>query len=180
MWQASHQGPDGSRHSVPTTFQAKGDAAAWLALQQGRIIERRWKPSSPRPSTQTLTAYAESWLSARELRPRTRSEYRRILDLRILPTLGRERLGSLTAAAVRSWYAEMGQQYPRARAHAYGLLRVILNSAVEDELIETNPSRIAALASRNGNTTSPQPRLSSFGDHRQHAAAGSQPEPSRA
>jgi len=43
---------------------------------------------------------------------------------------------------VRSWYADLDREHPRAKGHAYGLLHVILNSAVEDELIAANVCRI--------------------------------------
>ena len=143
MWQASYLGPDGQRHNAPTTFQTKGDAETWLAMQQARIVEHRWKPAPPRTSARTVADYAEVWLAGRELKPRTRSEYRRILDSKIIPSLGPLELAAVTPAAVRAWYQGMDPARKTARAHAYALVRTLLGGAVEDELLEANPCRIS-------------------------------------
>ena len=142
MWQASYLGPDGQRHNAPTTFQTKGDAETWLAMQQAKIVEHRWKPAPPLISARTVADYAEAWLAGRELKPRTRSEYRRILDSKIIPGLGSLELVAVTPAAVRAWYLGLDPAHRTARAHAYAVLRTLLGGAVEDELIEANPCRI--------------------------------------
>jgi integrase len=145
MWQASYLGPDGQRHNAPTTFQTKGDAETWLAMQQARIVEHRWKPAPPRTSARTLADYAEAWLADRELKPRTRAEYRRMLDSKIIPTLGHLELAAVTPAAVRAWHQSLDPAHKTARAHAYALLRTVLGAAVDDEDVplEVNPCRIA-------------------------------------
>ena len=90
----------------------------------------------------TLADYATPWLADRNLKPRTRQLYRSLLDRHILPTLGDKSLGGVTAADIRGWHAERGRATPTATAHAYALLRTILASAVDDEMIATNPCRI--------------------------------------
>ena len=142
MWQASYLGPDGQRHNAPTTFQTKGDAEAWLAMRQAQIVEHRWRPATPVASVRALSEYAEVWLNGRELKPRTRAEYRRILDAKILPTLGPSALSAITPAKVRGWYIGLDPAHRTARAHAYALLRTLLGAAVQDELIGSNPCRI--------------------------------------
>lgn len=141
-FQASYTGPDGQRHNAPTTFQTKGDAEAWLSMQEASIIEHRWKPAAPTSSTITLAEYAETWLRDRELKPRTRGEYRSLLDTKILPALGQRPLNALLPVDVRMWYAALDPTTKTRRAHAYALLRTILGTAVTDELIEANPVHI--------------------------------------
>ncbi|MFT4164137.1 MAG: site-specific integrase [Microlunatus sp.] len=164
-YQASYTGPDGRRHNAPTTFTSKVDANAWLALQSAAITEQRWKPAIPAPPPKpelTIADYAERWLGARDLKPRTRTEYRRLLDAKILPSLGSIPLVDLTAADIRAWHADTALwartvkvrakgkvksetvPTPTARAHAYALLRTILAAAVDEELLEVNPARIKA------------------------------------
>ena len=142
QFHASYLGPDHQRHNAPTTFQTKLDAETYLATVQAQIVEHRWKPSTPAPSVLTLADYATPWLADRQLKPRTRQLYRSLLDHHLLPTLGDKPLASLTAADVRAWHAEQGQATPTATAHAYALLRTILSSAVDDDLIPANPARI--------------------------------------
>jgi hypothetical protein len=86
-FQASYVGPDGKRHTAPTTFEARGDASAFLAEQQTKIRKVKWDagPENAKPSSLTLAAYANPWLADRDLKPRTRKLYRNLLDRRILP-----------------------------------------------------------------------------------------------
>jgi hypothetical protein len=49
----------------------------------------------------------------------------------------------VTPAAIRSWHAKAGRTTgPTALAQAYRLLRAILNVAVADEVIQSNPCRL--------------------------------------
>jgi integrase len=143
-FQASYIAPDGKRHTAPTTFETRGDANAFLAEQQTKIRKGKWDPGpeNAKPSSLTLTAYADPWLADRDLKPRTRALYRGLLDRRILPTLGSKPLASLTAADIRRWHADQSGHMPTARAHAYALLRTILGSAVLDGLLPANPCHI--------------------------------------
>lgn len=155
-WQASYVAPDGRRRTAPTTFDTKGDASTWLAMRQSEIAEHRWRPAPPPADTTTLGEYAEGWLAGRQLKPRTRAEYRRIMDAKILPGLADRRLTGLTVADVRAWYGTLDPGTPTARAHAYGLLRTICAAAVAEERIAANPCRIAgAGTTRRATTTRP-------------------------
>lgn len=141
-WQASYVAPDGTRHNAPTTFLTKGDAATWLSMREAEITEHRWRPAPPPADATTFAEYAEQWLAGRELKPRTRAEYRRILDDKILPALGPTLLTALTSADVRAWHADLDPGTKTARAHAYALLRTICGAAVSEERIAANPCRI--------------------------------------
>lgn len=141
-YQASYLGPDAKRHLAPTTFQTKGDAEGWLSIQRAAMTENRWRPAPRSPTTRpTFDVYAHQWLVGRELKPRTRAEYARLIDA-LIPVFGNTRLDAITPEAVRSWHAAWGSGRPTARAHAYSLLRTILNTAVEEEALSTNPCRI--------------------------------------
>jgi integrase len=43
---------------------------------------------------------------------------------------------------VRTWHAGLRTKTPTKNSHAYGLLHAILNTALADGLIATNPARI--------------------------------------
>lgn len=90
----------------------------------------------------TLADYAGPWLADRPLKPRTREHYQSLLDHHILPTLGDKPLKAITPVTIRTWHAEQGSGTPTLRAHAYGLLRTILASAVHDGFIPSNPCHI--------------------------------------
>jgi len=151
-WQAGYTGPDTHLHMAPATFTAKIDAEAWL-IDERRLVESgEWLPPGARRTDtrrrgQTLEAYANRWLDDRELKPRTREHYRSLLDRQILPDLGSLTLATITSTTVRQWHVGMGTRTPTLRAHAYALLRTILGSALEDELIKANPCHVRGASS---------------------------------
>ena len=147
-YQARYTGPDGVHHRAPSTFDTHDDALAWLRDERRLIDWGNWTPPTERATTERtasvpLAEWAERWLLERDLTPKTRALYRDLLDSRILPALGDERLTDITPATVRAWYAGMGKTHPTRTAHAYSLLRTILGTAVTDGLITTNPCQIA-------------------------------------
>lgn len=147
-YRAQYYGPDGRRHKAPTTFLAKQDARAWLSLRQAEIIAKQWMPADAAPKPRvTFAEYADQWLDARQvagrpLKPRTREHYRKLLDEHLVPAFGTLPLDSITSEDVRGWYAKALAGKPTMRAHAYGLLRTILATAVSDGLISANPAAI--------------------------------------
>lgn len=142
-YQARYLGPDGLTHKAHTTFDTIGDAEGWLATVRADIVRDSWSPSgTSAPRTMTFGAYAERWLTARTLKPRTRAHYRSLLDRQLLPTFKTVPLRHITPDLVREWYATTAMHTPTLRSHAYGLLRTILGQAVRDELIRSNPCHI--------------------------------------
>jgi integrase len=145
-WQAFYTGPDTAIHNAPSTFDTKMDAEGWLVDERRIIASGGWAPPSQRAllasKSPTLADYATPWLADRTLKPRTREHYQSLLDRQILPRLGDKPLRALTPVIIRSWHAELGIKTPTLRAHAYGLLRTILTTAVHDGLIPANPCHV--------------------------------------
>src|SRR3954467_12804199 len=83
-WQASYKGPDTIRRTAPVTFDSKMDAEAWLAARHREIVSDDWQPPV-RTVAITLNVFADRWLTHRELKPRTRDQYQRLLEREILP-----------------------------------------------------------------------------------------------
>jgi integrase len=129
---------------APGTFDTKLDAGAWLKREAADVERGLWSPPEQRVSSprQSVREYAAAWVETRELKPRTRFEYRALLDKLILPALGDVPLDRLKPTTVRNWYATLDPSTPTRRAHAYSLLRAIMTTAVSDELRSDNPCRI--------------------------------------
>ena len=129
------------RHVSLGSFRTKADAERALLLAVADRERGAWV--DPRNGKLTLAAYAEHWLEHRHgLRIRTVELYRSQLDNHILPALGRRELSKLSTAEVRAWHAGLTKDAglaPTTAAKCYRLLRSILNTAVEDELIVKNP-----------------------------------------
>lgn len=157
-YQASHLAPDGQRHNAPYTFDTKGDADAWLAAQRTDIARGEWeKPDKAPRQVESFADYAENWLATRTLRIGTRTQYRRLLDTFLLEEFGKTPLDEITPVMVRRWHGGLADKTgPVRRAHAYALLKVILTTAVTDDLIPTNPCRIRG-ASKSARTKEMRP-----------------------
>ena len=151
-WQAYYMGPDQAFHRAPSTFEAKVDAEAWLAAERRLMQNDEWSPSKSRRakvvrSTEMFGPYAEAWLEQRELKPRTRALYRRLLDRFILPAFAEVSLRDITPQVVRTWHSGLDSSRPTQRAHTYSLLRSILSTAVTDEILASNPCRVRGAGS---------------------------------
>ena len=145
-WQASYTGLDGKRHTGPRTFAAKADAAAWLSLRQSEILRGTLHPAEPANRNDrcgSFADYAAGWLDGRELSASTRRLYRATLTKQILPAFGPAGLDAITPAAVRAWWVGLrATTGPRQRAAAYSLLRTIMRTAADDDLIPASPCRV--------------------------------------
>lgn len=177
-YRAAYIGPDDVLHRAPATFATITDARVWLAQRQAEIAGGTWEPAevlnerrvhAAREAVRrgvTLGEYAARWIDTRTnsrgepLRPRTVESYENLL--RALGERGEHDAGGplaalvsmrvvdITPQVVREWRADQvstGRLTQTSRA--YDLLKSVLKTAVEDELIATNPCRV-----KGGSTTS--------------------------
>jgi len=133
-----------AEYLAPRTFRTERDAQAFLATARADLERGTW--INPDAGKVPLADYARRWLDERpQLRPRTRELYEAQLRRHILPTFGLLALRDLRRPAIRTWYAGL-LSGPRpgasTAAKCYRLLRSILATAVEDELIPKNPVAI--------------------------------------
>ncbi len=141
----------GFYYAAPHTFDTRLAAQTWLNAQNRAIDAGTWEPPE-RDKQDTGRAprfddYAETWLVQRGLKPRTLESYRHLLDTFLLPAWGPRRLDTIKVADVKAWYSELDDSHPTTRAHAYGLLRTVLQTAYQDDLIPANPCRIRGAGS---------------------------------
>jgi Phage integrase, N-terminal SAM-like domain len=130
---------------APTTFPTEDAADAWLDQTEAKMVLGEWL--NPDGGLVPFGNYADEWLADRPFAPKTRQTYEGLLRLHIKPALGAIRLADMDSHQVRRWHGRMtadgrGQVI---RAKAYRLLWTILNTAVEDDLIPSNPCKIKAL-----------------------------------
>jgi integrase len=159
-------------YKADRTFAAREDAEGWLHERRKELDRDLWSP--PATTEQKRTAaqkkaagelfapYANRWLEnrtvkGRPLKPRTKAHYRSLLDDYLIPAFGSKQVRDITMQSVDRWYARTLKDKPTMRAHAYSLLRTILETArTRDRIIETNPCLV-----RGGGTVSrkikPQP-----------------------
>ncbi len=135
------RGPAGTQYK--RSFRTKAEAADFVAEERSTMGKGTWV--DPREGKVLLQAYATNWLRTRVgLRPRTVDLYEVTLRRHILPVLGQVELTSISSGLVRTWYAGLFEKglAQSTCAKAYRLLRTILSTAVEDNVIAKNPCTI--------------------------------------
>ncbi|CQR62883.1 tyrosine-type recombinase/integrase [Streptomyces leeuwenhoekii] len=140
-YQARYPGPDGVMRPAPFTFETTAEADDWLAEKQTEIRRGEWR--DPEAGAVSFRAYADKWVEERELAPLTRDLYRYLLDKHLTAFTSLD-LDEITAPRVREWRAERLRTTgaKTMTAKAYRLLKAIMETAVDDELISRNPCRI--------------------------------------
>ncbi|MBW5253253.1 tyrosine-type recombinase/integrase [Streptomyces sp. P01-B04] len=141
-WTASYLGPDGQDFRAPETFDTKKDAEVWLSQVEADLTRGNWQ--DPDAGAVNFKEYALQWVDERGLSATTDELYRRLLRLHLLPTFESLDLDEITAPRVRTWRTERLACTGAATtvAKAYRLLKAVMETAVDDELIRRNPCRI--------------------------------------
>lgn len=169
-YRARWRDPSGRRATADQTFASIGSARSYLATVEADILRRSYR--APRRVSKTLASYGAEWIEARpNLKDSTRHQYGIDFRRHIDPYLGQFMLDRIDPASVREWHStltarlkstlndspEDGRSTSGRRdgtatvARSYRLLRAILQTSVDDELLLSNPCRIAgASESRSG------------------------------
>ncbi|MGW7518728.1 tyrosine-type recombinase/integrase [Streptomyces sp. NPDC054796] len=141
-WSASYIGPDGQRRRAPETFDSETAAEVWLSQVEADLTRGDWR--DPDVGAVNFEKYALTWVDERELSATTVELYQRLLRLHILPTFGELDLDEITPPRVRSWRTERLKTTGAKTtvAKSYRLLKAIMETATDDELVRRNPCRI--------------------------------------
>ncbi len=130
--------PGGRQYS--RTFRTRKEAEAFQVQERASQVHGTW--IDPGAGSVSFAQYAAQWLDERGLRPRTAELYDYLLRHHLLSSFGNVELKQITPARIRAWHARVPEKStigPSTVAKAYRLLRAILATAVEDELISRNP-----------------------------------------
>ena len=147
--------------TAPHTFDARIDAEAWVVavrrkIDTGPVGRHRRQPQASR--SRSAPTRPAGWQQAGR-RQTDQGPHPRALPARSWTTTCCRR--SAPASSPRSsrrtsatWYAATLADRPTMRSHAYWLLRTIMASAVNDELIDANPAASSAPAAPSASTRS--------------------------
>ncbi|VEG39402.1 phage integrase family protein [Mycolicibacterium flavescens] len=146
-WQASYIGRDNRRHKAPHTFADRLSAERWLSEERRLLDGGDWRPPAEREverwtKGETVAEFGKRWIAERKVKPGTRGLYESQFALHIKPVLGSVQVRHMTAERVRGWYASLDADKPTRNARVYGLLHSILETAVSDGVLSTNPCQI--------------------------------------
>ncbi|MBB2914821.1 integrase [Streptosporangium becharense] len=128
---------------APETFATKTDAEVWLTRKEAEILDDEW--IDPDAGKITLGEYGRAWIEERpNLRPRTVELYGYLLRAHLVSTFGEKALSEIKDPQVRRWRKKLldAGVSEVTVAKAYRLLKAVLTTAVDDQLIKRNPCRI--------------------------------------
>lgn len=142
-WQARYRDPaTGQLRSAEQTYTSKTDAEVALTHIEADISRGQW--DDPDKGAVPFAQYADAWLRDRKLADRSRERNEAVIRLHIKPTFGAGTLADVTTSRVRAWRGNLlaaGVGEPTV-VKAYQILRAMMNTAVDDELIRRNPCRV--------------------------------------
>ena len=127
--------------TADATFATQTDADRWLVKQEAKILDGDWKNPDVKIA---FGDFAASWFKDRDYAATTRERNAGVLDRHILPTFRTVPLREITTPQIRRWRTDLldAGVGPATVSKAYQVLRAILNTAVDDGLIERNPCRV--------------------------------------
>jgi integrase len=133
-WQARYRSPDGREHA--RNFARKADAEQFITEIEG--VKLRGLYRDPKAGTCLLSTFfaREREKMASTLQPSTLEKYDGMWRLHIAPALGSHPLNTITRGDVRTMVDSIGS--PWQAAEALKLVRLLLNRAVDDDLIGQN------------------------------------------
>ena len=138
-WQVRYIDPTGRERSK--TFPRKVDAEKYLIHVEAQKQRAEW--IDPAQSATKFGELAGRWIASRShLKPRTLEGYRSLLRVHILPAFGSTRLDRIDRLTVDTWMADLkaiGLSASRRR-QAFQVLRQILEAAVQDRYLPSNPA----------------------------------------
>jgi integrase len=112
-------------------------------LAQVQADQTRGDWLDPTAGEVPFAEYAARWIDERGVAPTTDELYRRLLRIHLEPTFGELYVNMISPARVRTWRAErLKATGATTVAKSYRLLKAVMETAVEDDMIRKNPCRI--------------------------------------
>lgn len=140
-WQVRHRDAGGRDVPAPDTFPTKADAARYLARVQADMDRGLWL--DPRTSRISFAEWVDQWLASNpSKRPTTKARDLTVLRTHFLPTLGPIPLAAITPAHSKATVEAMRAKLAPATVRTnLGVLRAVLNAAVDADVIAKSPVR---------------------------------------
>jgi integrase len=140
-WQARYRDASGQELAAPHTFATKGDAGRFLARVETDLERGEWR--DPRLGRVTFGGWAGDYMEgARHKRATTKARDDVVLRKHLLPELAARPLATITPLDVRRIVDAMAESLAPATVRTnYGVLKAVMNAAVEADLLVRSPCR---------------------------------------
>lgn len=145
-WRVQYRSPDG-RSRTKQGFPTKAKAESWAAANTTQIDTGAW--IDPKAGKTTIDQLAEQWLATQtRLKPTVQRLNESYWRVHIQPQWGRRPASSIRPSEVQQWINNIDRS-PSVIKGAHGCLAQILDIAVNDNMIPSNPARLAKLPKKN-------------------------------
>ena len=144
LHRARRQPPQGAAH-LRRPHRRRGVGCRGAAQDRPRPVERHRRRPPRAGHVRRLRgplAGQSAGLGPTHQGAHPRRTIRRSSTSTCVPAFGRRQLAAIKPKDVRDWHEATLADRPTLRSHAYSLLRTIMASAVNEELLDANPARI--------------------------------------
>jgi integrase len=138
-WRVRYRDPTGRERAK--SFARRVDAQRFLQHAEADKLRGLWV--DPQQGRTTVGELAERWYATTvALKPKTREDYRSLLNNHVLPTFGDRAVASLDTLAVRGWLAGLVNKglSPSRAKHTYYVLFAVLEAAIQAGALVRNPA----------------------------------------
>lgn len=145
-WRVRWRDPEGQQRGK--SFARKADAERYLHELASRLNAGTYL--DPNAGKVTVSEIAEPYLRRIDStrKPSTAYSYREVYTRRVAPRWGRTPVAQIRYSDVSAWVSELSATLSPSRTrHAYRILRVLLDDAVKDRRIPSNPAHGVTLPS---------------------------------
>ena len=129
------------RRERSKTFSKKVDAERFASIVQADLARGRWV--APERGRRTFEHYAKLWLKTLDCTAKTQESYGSLLNKWLLPSFGSFEVQQISWSSIEKFKANMltSGASPKTVTNALNVLTPILNTAVRDGALFTNPAR---------------------------------------
>lgn len=137
-WRVQYRSPDG-KSRTKRGFRTKNEAKAWADKNAVSIHNQDW--INPTAGRVTIAELGPRWLAMQtHLKPKTLHETKGLYRRYVEPRWGAVPVQSIKPSDVQEWTSTMGKSGSTVR-QAHAVLAKILDLAVMDERVRSNPAR---------------------------------------
>lgn len=150
-WRVRYQLPSG-KYDSESGFETKQDALDWGRAQETDVKRKVF--INPNDGRKLFGEWVSEWLTVVDVAETSEQTYGSRLNAVILPQWQDVPVGDISSMGYKAWQAQIKSRYKKNYVDAIeGLMRMLLDDAVEERLIPFNPMPTASKRRRGRHAT---------------------------
>lgn len=136
-WRVRYQLPNGE-YASESGFETKQDALDWGRAQETDVQRKVFV--NPSDGRKLFGEWVADWRKVMDVAEMSQQTYGSRLNAVILPKWEETPIGDITSMSYKAWQTQLKAQYKKNYVDAIeGLMRMLLDDAVDERLIPSNP-----------------------------------------